>query len=268
MKLSLRQNANSFLEEALKRAILAEEDAHHWKFAVLSVVQALELILKERLRQEHPALIFSNIDDQRHTVSIERAAERLKKIAGIRISEADMKGIRTAAGIRNSIVHHEFELNPEHVRSIFGRLLGCLFDFYHDHFLETLAKQIPEDLWIKALEIRRYMDELEARVRCRIKEQGSDEKFMTTCPKCWQDTFCWDPKIEKCHLCGHAEEVAICQECGLITFKREVHTVYYGKWARGDGGGAEDWYPDLCGHCFESYIFDEKNQSSEFISVQ
>ena len=61
MKISLLQNTYSFLEEALGKAIKAEKDQFHWKFAVLNLVQAIELSLKEKLRREYPILIFQNM---------------------------------------------------------------------------------------------------------------------------------------------------------------------------------------------------------------
>ena len=53
MKIPLLENALSFLEEALDKAVKAERDHVHWKFAILHLVQAIELSLKERLIREH-----------------------------------------------------------------------------------------------------------------------------------------------------------------------------------------------------------------------
>ena len=69
MKISLLQNAYSFLEEALSKAIKAENEPIHWKFATLNLVQAIELSLKEKLSQEHPVLVFQQIDSPKNTVN-------------------------------------------------------------------------------------------------------------------------------------------------------------------------------------------------------
>jgi HEPN domain-containing protein len=55
--MSLLENAYDFLNESLRSAERAGQDSKAWKFAVLHVVQAIELLLKARLHAEHPVLI-------------------------------------------------------------------------------------------------------------------------------------------------------------------------------------------------------------------
>ncbi len=57
LKLTLLENAHDFLEDALANAVVAEESPKRWKFAVLSMVQSIELALKELLTQVHPLFI-------------------------------------------------------------------------------------------------------------------------------------------------------------------------------------------------------------------
>jgi len=58
LKLTLQDNAISFAEESLSNAIVAKESPQRWKFAILSLVQAIELSLKEVLKREHPFGVF------------------------------------------------------------------------------------------------------------------------------------------------------------------------------------------------------------------
>ena len=76
--LTLLDNAHNFIGEALRKAVLSEKDQGQWKFAIFNLVQAIELLLKEKLRQEHRILIFKNIDKPETTVSIESAITRLR----------------------------------------------------------------------------------------------------------------------------------------------------------------------------------------------
>lgn len=265
MKLTLIENANSFLGEALQKALDSEKDPHQWKFAILSLVQAIELALKERLRQEHSHLIYTDVDKPTNTVSIEKATNRLRSVANLEFSDSDLKNIRTATKIRNFIVHHEFELNVNQTKAVFAKLLGFTSDFYRDHLAIKIANVLPASLWREAVEIEDYLIELLQRAEKQIKENGIDDKFIMSCPKCWQETFVWFKDNDQCYLCGHEEEVTVCQQCSLILFENEAHRVYYGKWMSGDKSEYKDWYPDLCGSCFEDYVFDEETQSVEFV---
>ncbi|EOW9192609.1 hypothetical protein ACOA8B_003550 [Vibrio cholerae] len=62
VKLSLLENSQSFLVEAVDKAIGAEDDVRHWQFAILNLVQSLELSLKLVLKNIHPLFIYENID--------------------------------------------------------------------------------------------------------------------------------------------------------------------------------------------------------------
>jgi len=160
VKLSLIENANSFLVESLKKALEAESDPHQWKFAILTLVQAIELALKERLRKEHPFLIFVDIDRPINTVGIEKAASRLQSVAGLTLKDSDLKNIKTATKIRNFIVHHEFELNIDQTKAVYSRLLGFASDFYSEHLEEKMSSILPPNLWQEAVEIDVYLTEL------------------------------------------------------------------------------------------------------------
>ena len=105
IELSLIENSHNFLNESLAQAIIAEEKPEYWKYAILHLVQAIELSLKERLRVEHPSLIYKNIDKPKDTVSLKFAADRLQNIANVKLEKSDLTSIQLASEIRNKIVH-------------------------------------------------------------------------------------------------------------------------------------------------------------------
>jgi hypothetical protein len=53
IRMTLLENSYDFLNETLRNATVAERRPHAWKFAVLHIVQAIELLLKARLQAEH-----------------------------------------------------------------------------------------------------------------------------------------------------------------------------------------------------------------------
>jgi len=100
-----------------------------WKFAILSLIQAIELSLKELLRRQHPYLIYKNVDNPDKTVGIDQAIHRLRLIAGISLSADESSALRTAVGVRNEIVHHHIDEAVAELKLVFARLLGFLNDF-------------------------------------------------------------------------------------------------------------------------------------------
>ena len=85
IKLSLLENSHAFMREAVTYAVSAKDDARKWQFAVLNLVQSLELSLKALLFNIHPILIFENVDNPNNTVGPTQALDRLRNsnIGGI-----------------------------------------------------------------------------------------------------------------------------------------------------------------------------------------
>lgn len=262
LSMPLLENSDSFLQEALRKAIQAEREPSEWKFAIFSLVQAVELCLKARLRDEHPILIYDNIDKPIRTISLDKALNRLSNIANVCLTKEDVKAIEIAREWRNAIVHYEFILSIPTAKAAFAQLLGFLTTFNRQHLKREVSAGIQPELWTKAIEIRHYANELYERALLRIKEENITK--ICTCIKCWYDTFVWERNIDQCYLCGFADKGTVCQECGKGLFSSEAHKVYYGKWYRGNpsDGKLEDWYPDLCDDCCEEYLEKKKEENN------
>lgn len=254
LTLSLWENAISFLVEALTRAVAADKDSCHWKFAIFSLIQAIELTIKERLRREHSLLVFADIDNPRTTVSLEKALARLGKIQTVSLTGDDIRNIQLAASIRNTLTHHEVDVSVDQVRVVFAKLFGFITEFSRQQLQVEVSTKIPEDIWRGALKVDRNTVELYRRAEQQIADEGIDKKYLLTCIKCWHDTYVDRKPIQRCYLCGFDDETTVCQECGCGMFKSEGHTAYYGKWYIGNSKVLEDWYPDLCDICYEDFL--------------
>jgi hypothetical protein len=254
LTLSLQQNAVSFLAEALAKAVLAEKEVSEWKFALFNLVQSIELSLKERLRKEHPLLIYADIDNPKLSVSLERALARLARIESVVLTSEDMKNIRVAATIRNSIAHHDVNISVEQVKIVFAGLLGFIVEFSRRQLLIEISSIISDSLWAEAIAIDRYASELCRRAEKQIADEGITSQSLITCIKCWHDTYVDKPGFERCFLCGFDEPTTVCQECGSGMFKSEGHPAYYGKWRTGIDNKYEEWYPDLCDRCYDDFL--------------
>jgi hypothetical protein len=91
VRMSLLENAYDFLNEGLRSAERAGQDPHAWKFAVLHVVQSIELLLKARLQAEHSVLIYEDVDRRKRTVSLARAVERITGAARIELTSGEQR---------------------------------------------------------------------------------------------------------------------------------------------------------------------------------
>lgn len=108
---TLLENAYAFVNEAIRNSRRAKLEARYWSFAILHLIQGLELLMKHVLQQQHPVLIYENIDNPKNTGSLSLCLERLKTIAKLEIDEKEERVIRRAITQRNKIVHHEYEVN-------------------------------------------------------------------------------------------------------------------------------------------------------------
>ena len=92
---NLIENAKDSLEHAIAHMASAEGDAPgEWKRAILDLAHVVELLLKEKLRQVHPAFVFGNIDNLRSanafTVSAKTASSRVQNICGVQFTKEDL----------------------------------------------------------------------------------------------------------------------------------------------------------------------------------
>jgi HEPN domain-containing protein len=227
LQLSLLENARSFVVEALRKAVAAESANDEWKFAVLHVVQAIELSLKELLRLQHPVLIYTNVDKPGHTVSLEQALSRLKRLTSFEPTEDEKKAIELAGALRNDIVHHEFKTDIATLKPAFAHLFAFLVDFHRDHIEEPLDSHVPEQLWISGVKVREYGEELYRRAKARLEEQGLDDSVVS-CPKCgWEAVTAFGDRQERCYVCGSSAHLAVCKRCNRVMIWGE-HEEYEG----------------------------------------
>ena len=77
VRMTMLENSYDFLNESLRAYERAEEEPTAAKFAVLHIVQAIEMLLKARLQAEHPSLVYEHVDRRGKTVSLDQAVVRV-----------------------------------------------------------------------------------------------------------------------------------------------------------------------------------------------
>jgi RNA polymerase-binding transcription factor DksA len=146
-KISLIENSYTFINEAILNSRKGKRDIKYLSFSILHLIQGLELMLKHVLKNEHPILIYENVDNPNNTVSLSQCLMRLKSIANVDIDEKEDKIIKRAIAQRNKIVHFEYEINKHHQRSIFVQLFEFIHYFHKKHIGDELHNHISEKLW-------------------------------------------------------------------------------------------------------------------------
>lgn len=213
IKLTLIENAENFLVHSLSQAIVAEKDSQNWKYAILHLVQSIELSLKELLKKEHRILIYKNVDKPKETVSLEYAVARLQNIAKLNFNPDDLEKITLASNIRNEIVHYEFSFKEEEIKPIYAKLIGFLQYIFNTYFNKNLSAIIDNKIWEEAVKIIEYTNELQKRAEERFKSEGIDEYMIMECRRCHQKSFVFQDGINCCYVCGNIDKVSQCDNC-------------------------------------------------------
>lgn len=159
VQLSLLENAIDSLNESLANVQRAAVNPNQWKYAVLNLVQAIELSLKHRLHSEHHLLLWENVDRPGRTVSLEQGLKRLQSV-DLQFSSVDAEAIQKAINWRNNITHYETDLVLSEVESTFVLLFEFLNSFHKAHFDMDLTMQLREEVTQTASElISRFQNE-------------------------------------------------------------------------------------------------------------
>lgn len=145
--INLRENAISFINESIHNARRSKRQPRYWSFAILHLIQGLELLMKHVLEQEHPLFIYEDIDNPKNTIGLGLCLERLKSIAKAEIDEKEERAVKRASTLRNKIVHHEYELNPDYYASAYVDLFEFIHYFHTRHLPGELHDQIDARLW-------------------------------------------------------------------------------------------------------------------------
>lgn len=218
--LNLLNNSISYFREAVSYAQRDSDDTNHWKFAILHVVQAMELAFKERLRRIHPVFIYESVDRPGKTLSLRGALERLKnpQIGNVPIAEPEAAKIVKAFDLRSELTHFEFNHSQDHIELKFAEIFSFMIFFYRSHLGLVTADFIDEDQHNKVIQLVRTRAELLERAKAYVS--GREDGNVWLCPSCQEATFL--TAEEQCCFCHRKEQVVECPTCGEETLESEL----------------------------------------------
>jgi hypothetical protein len=228
IRFSMLENALHSLERSLRHAGDAENYIREWKFGILLLIQAIELVFKELLFRSHPVLIYKDIDTRKNTVSFMIALKRLQNICGVNLSDNDIRAIKTAVNWRNQLMHYEFSVNSLHAHSVYYKLIAFLMEFYEKIFDRPLRNDLSDDVWNQVLQIEAFIKDAMDRIKDRINDKNIESSLVWQCSNCGQDAFVVQDGENICYLCGYTDDVICCEDCGDIDYIDMMHEIQQG----------------------------------------
>jgi hypothetical protein len=205
----LFENAIDYLGEAVRR-LEGEADRRDLKYAILHLGSGLELLLKERLRQDDWRQLFRDPDEATEEVyrsgdfisaNVWQTMNRLGKISEVEISATDRAHIGTLRDRRNPLEHFRIRESREAVSAAASSALGFALEFISG---ELEDETLDPDLRAELNEIRSALPELQEFVAHRLAEvesQISQGATVVECPRCFQETAVIEDGMH-CVFCG------------------------------------------------------------------
>jgi len=149
---NLAENAEDSIQHAIDLLAYSKEidESSRYKRSILSISQAIELLLKERLRQIHPSLIWDNVDKfpdlDGRTVTSEKAVFRLKRIGGLEFTTHEEKLLHSLKKTRNAIEHYVWSISKNEAEYIIGSTLSFAIIFAELHLnLDLIGFEAKRD---------------------------------------------------------------------------------------------------------------------------
>ncbi|MEM6274665.1 MAG: hypothetical protein AAF735_05430 [Myxococcota bacterium] len=226
LQLTLLENALDFVVEGINTFFatgLPEARAH--KYGILHLISGVSLLVKERIRREHPALVFTRVEQMQkvdaHTVSFDVALERLAENAGVQLESRWKSLLSRARKERNRIEHYQFKLGLADARALISELVEFVYVFMRDHLADDLRVHVEADAWREIEHLREIASDIEERrqkewlSRAKKYFDLSDDELAELA-----DIAPYHPKHNP-----EPEEVYNCDQCGeesLIVVERDI----------------------------------------------
>ena len=202
-------NAKDSLRHTVSMFVNDDAGPHHarLKHAILSSAHCIELLLKERLRRVHPALVWENVDKypnlEARTVTSALALERLKRLGGLTFDADDERTIKDLRVTRNAVEHYEWRTTEHETQLIVGKALSFALSFAKAHLDVDLSEDFrKDDTWMMLLnEFFEFAWHHGKRIEAELSARSS---AIAECQECGAMTV---PVLSNtCRLCGHWQQ--------------------------------------------------------------
>jgi DNA-directed RNA polymerase subunit RPC12/RpoP len=210
----LQTNAFDFMDKAVEEA--KSGDTRAWKYSLLNLVSAIELLMKSVLEKEHWSLLFDDVNKASthklksgdfRSVDFNAAQTRLQEIIGIDMPSEYTKFLKQLYDLRNKITHFKFETTELQIKSLIERGCSIFISLYEKGYGSSADEKIVYRLSESLLEFEHFVNERIKQIEDKIKAYDKPSKHFRICDSCWQETLVIATDKAKCLFCGKEIEI-------------------------------------------------------------
>lgn len=214
---ALHRNARTFIESAVEYA--QRDTCDEWKFALLHLNTALELILKARLAIEdhrHLAAGKAKVTDRQfdegefHSIGIDECIERLAQVGRFALDARQRQAVKALQRLRNRIAHYIDPDDKSAMKGVVAAGLNLFIDIDNAEFRDEdpygarTMMQLSVDLHEQAEFVKERMLSLAGRLKSATRPRTH---YTDECSFCLQDAAVIEGDEVTCLFCGHGMEV-------------------------------------------------------------
>jgi hypothetical protein len=192
--------------------------SYHYKFAILHLIQALELIIKGYIHQNNPDDVFRD-KVKGYTITLQQALDKLTVLEPLLLSLNQINLIKQAKDIRNSIEHYMFSLKLKEARTICLDFLALCNYLTYRFFNVSLIEEWSYDPW------NNDSDPIAETLRCLLAEVSSIGKESNSeIAKFWFSQNL-DDTVYVCINCG-APSASVAKGCCVVCGEEIDEEIY------------------------------------------
>lgn len=213
--LNLLDNGLDYIYQAVEPiGVVSRRSQHSWKYTILHIYSGIELLLKEKLRQEHWSLIFQDVSsadlkrvENGDFISVyhDELIKRLQGIAKVTINDEPIKKLRD---LRNRFEHFEVNIALDECEEIVVAALDEIIKFWENNLkiISTVEQQKKFET-IKSITtgFETYREQRLRKFKEAIKGITETKSgLIVFCPDCHSLSFAVfkdDEKECKCFVC-------------------------------------------------------------------
>jgi hypothetical protein len=203
------------LNKASKTGATEQEKKRLIKYSSLHLSSGIELILKNRLLEEHWTYVFNDMNRAKKSsfdegdfssLGFSKLFERLENLCNLLINDNNKKRITKLRNQRNRLEHFESEIKIQHFTHLINDNTKIIIDFLRHHAsIETDEEQFLLDA-IQS-ELRKsnefYDEALILATTAAHAENGTGYSFLT-CPECDEKLLSYgDGGNNHCYFCKY-----------------------------------------------------------------
>ncbi|WP_019616040.1 DUF3644 domain-containing protein [Psychromonas ossibalaenae] len=230
-RITLKDNCENFIKEAVSIYCRKPCTLHKKAVSLMLLVQAVELLLKQKLANHSSLLLYENVDKPNKSVSMKSCLKRLSYINQTPDQSNTQKSLRRAMELRGKIMHHEFATNETAIKSDFVRLCGLINELRVEVYNQPLSAIIPK-YEMEVLE-NEESQLAEAVQQCQEEisrlRKGSTQGEPHWCGCCGNNSIRLSAKSTdnhivkgQCLICAETEDYTCCGHCGKWLAAAEI----------------------------------------------